>query len=116
MKLTRKQKAFADHLLSEPKDSATEAAAQTYAVASRKSAEVIASENLRNPAIQFYLEEHVDKAKLKVVELIDSDKEEIGLRASEAVLNRALGMPTQRTEVQSTGVTLVIDLTNSLNP
>lgn len=111
MKLTRKQKAFADKLLSEPKQSATEAAAQTYNVASRKSAEVIASENLRNPAIQIYLEEHVDKAKNRVVELINSEKEEIALRASDSVLNRALGMPTQRTENRTEVVTINLDLT-----
>lgn len=110
MKLTRKQKAFANHLLNNPKDSGTEAASQTYDVANRKSAEVIASENLRNPAIQFYLEEHVDKAKLRIVELIDDDKSEIQLRASESVLNRALGMPTQRQEVHSTSVNLSLDL------
>lgn len=114
MKLTRKQKAFSDHLINNPKDSATEAASQTYDVTSRKSAEVIASENLRNPAIQLYLDEHIDKAKLKIVELIDSDKEEIALRASDSVLDRALGKAVQRQEVHSTGVVLTIDLTNSL--
>lgn len=112
MKLTRKQKAFADHLINNPKDSATEAAANTYKIANRKSAEVIASENLRKTAIQIYLNEHIDKAKNRVVQLIDSDKDSIALQASEAVLDRALGKATQRVETQSTSVNLNLDLTS----
>ena|ERR1035437_8940403 len=111
LKLTRKQKAFADHLLNNPQHSATEAAAQTYEVSSRKSAEVIASENLRRPPIQIYLEEHIDKAKIKVVELIGSEKEDIALRASESVLDRALGKATQRTEQISVSLNFGMDLT-----
>lgn len=111
MKLTRKQKAFANHLINNPKDSATEAAQQTYKTISRKSAEVIASENLRKPSIQIYLNEHIDKAKNKVVTLVDSDKEDIALRASESVLDRALGKPVQSLQVQSTSVNINIDLT-----
>jgi phage terminase small subunit len=93
--LTRKQKAFADYLINNPKESATEAATQTYK-GNRKSAEVIASENLRKPPIQIYLNSHIDKAKSRVVSLIDSDKEEIALKASDSVLDRALGKPLTR--------------------
>ena len=110
MKLTRKQKAFADHLINNPRDSATDAVKVTYKSSDYASQRAIASQNLTKPAIQFYLEEHVDKAKLKVVELINADKEEIQLRASESVLNRALGMPTQRTENHSTVVELNLNL------
>lgn len=112
MKLTRKQKAFAHHLIDNPKDSATEAAMQTYQVGSRKSAEVIASENLRNTSIQLYLNEHIDKAKNRVVELIDSDKEQIALQAADSVLDRALGKPTQRTEQHSTSVNISLNLSD----
>lgn len=112
--LTRKQKAFAQHLLNNPKDSATEAAAQAYKITNRKSAEVIASENLGRPSIQLYLNEHIDKAKNRVVELVDSDKEDIALRASDSILDRALGKATQRIEQHTTGVTLTIDLTSAL--
>lgn len=114
-KLSRKQIAFANHLINNPKDSATEAANQTYDVNSRKSAEVIASENLRKPEIQLYLKEHIDKAKLKVIELVDSDKDEIALKASDSILDRALGKATQRTEVTTQGITLNIDLTSALD-
>lgn len=110
MKLTRKQKAFAQHLLNNPKDSATEAAAQAYDIKKRHTAEQIAHENLRKPDIQLYLNEHVDKAKNRIVTLVDSQKEEIALRASDSILDRTLGKATQRTEQTTTTVSLSLSL------
>lgn len=98
--LTRKQRAFAQYLLNNPKESATEAAQNTYNVSTRESAEVIASENLSRPAIQLYLNEHIDKANNRVVELVDSNKEDIALRASDSILDRALGKSVQRSQNQ----------------
>lgn len=110
IKITRKQKAFADHLIENPKDSATEAAAQTYNTTSRGSAAIVAHENLMKPNVQIYLSQHVDKARMKVLELIDSDKDEIALRASDSVLDRALGKATQRTEQISVSLSFGMDL------
>lgn len=112
IKLTRRQKAFADHLLSNPRESATKAVEKTYAVTSYGAARAIASENLTKPNIQLYLNEHVEKAKNRVVQLIDSEKEEIALRASDSVLDRVLGKATQRTEISSTSVNLNLSLTD----
>lgn len=114
-KLTRKQKAFADTLINNPKLSATKAALKTYNTTDRTTASVIATENLAKPSIQIYLDKHIEKAKSKVVQLIDSDKEEIALRAADSVLDRALGKATQRTEVTTQGITLNIDLTSSID-
>lgn len=114
-KLTRKQKAFADELINNPKMSATQAIKNTYNVTTDTSASVTAHENLRKPSIQLYLDKHIDKAKNRVVELIDSNREDIALRASDSVLDRALGKAVQRSEVQTTGVTLNIDLTSALD-
>ena len=110
MNLTRKQKAFADHLLDNPKQSATKAALATYDTDKHYVAKNIASENLTKPNIQLYLDKHIEKAKNRVVELIDSTKEDIALRASDSVLDRSLGKATQRLETQSTVVTLKLDL------
>lgn len=52
--LTRKEKAFADHIINNPKDSNTEAAAQTYDASTRDVARQIASENLAKPHIRSY--------------------------------------------------------------
>lgn len=109
--LTRKQKAFADYLINNPKQSATKAAQATYNVSTKQTAEVIASENLSKPPIQIYLNQHIDKAKNRIVTLVDSNKEDIALRASDSILDRALGKATQRVETQSTSVNLNLDLT-----
>lgn len=115
-KLTRKQKAFADELLANPKLSATQAALRTYGKPDKpttfKTASVIAAENLDKPSVRLYLNQHIEKAKNRVIELIDSEKEDIALRASDSVLDRALGKPTQRVENTSTSVNLNLNLTD----
>jgi phage terminase small subunit len=110
-KLTRKQKAFADHLINNPKQSATKAVQATYNTKDYSTAGSIAVENLQKPAIQLYLDDHIQKAKNRIITLVDSEKEEIALRASDSILDRSLGKAVQRSEVQSTSVNLNLDLT-----
>lgn len=43
------------------------------------------------------MQKHVDKAKKKIVQLVDSDREEIALKASESILDRNLGKALTRT-------------------
>lgn len=113
VKLTRKQKAFADHLLANPKDSATKAIQEAYNVANRQTAAVMANENLNKPNVMLYLDAHIDKAKNRIVSLIDSDKEDIALRASDSILDRSLGKAIQRSEVTTQGVSITIDLSQA---
>jgi len=113
MKLTRKQKAFADELLNNPKQSAARAAMKTYNVKDLNSAAVQAHQNLMKPNVQIYMSEHIDKAKNRIVTLVDSDKEDIALRASDSLLDRALGKATQTINQQSTSVNINLDLTNN---
>lgn len=116
--LTRKQKAFADTLINNPKLSATKAALLTYGKPHQpttyETAQQIAHENLTKPNIQLYLDKHVDKAKNRVVELVDSKKEDIALRASDSILDRTLGKATQRTESINTTVNLNLSLKDVL--
>ena len=116
MKLTRKQKAFADVLLGNPKISATKAALQTYGKPDRPTtydtASQIAAENLQKPSIQIYMEEHVDKARNKIVTLVNSERDEIALNASKDILDRVHGKATQRVETSSTSVNLNLSLTD----
>lgn len=109
-RLTRKQKAFADELLNDKKKSATEAAMQTYNTTDRNTAGVIAAQNLRNTNIQLYIDEHVDRAKETVVNLLDSDKDEIKLRSAQDILDRTHGKATQT--VQTTGVHIQMNISN----
>jgi phage terminase small subunit len=121
--LTRKQKAFADKLIANPKMSATESAHQTYN-GTRQSAEVIASENLRKPPIIKYLNEHVDKAEMVILDVMSNSSQmkdepahaKIALDASNSVLDRVLGKATQRVESAQTVVTLSLDLTQLDKP
>ncbi len=110
-KLTRKQKAFADKIIENPKISAAQAVRETYPIKQEGStARTMASQNLANPSIQLYLNEHVEKAKNKVVTLVDSEREEIALNASKDILDRVHGKATQRIESHSTSVNLNLSL------
>lgn len=111
VKLTRKQKAFADGIINNPKASAAEIARQTYNITDNKTSAVVASQNLSKTNISLYIDEHVNKAKERIVQLIDSDKPEIQLRASQDILDRTHGKAKQQIEQVTTGVTLNIDLT-----
>lgn len=132
--LTRKQAAFVKHLIDNPKHSATEAAAQAYSIRSaRHTAEVIAQENLRKPAIMLELAKHSGNAELVLIRAMEAEKKiykfnpetksneymgsdpdhAIRIKAADSVLDRVHGKATQRTESVSTGVTINIDLTGA---
>lgn len=106
--LTKKQKAFADTLINNPKMSATQAVLKTYgkpeAPTTIGTAQQIAHDNLSKPNVQLYMNSHIDKAKMTVVSLMDSKKDDIRLRASESILDRTYGKPTQKTDNTSTSL------------
>jgi len=110
-----KTKAFVDELLADPKLSQTEAYIRTHSTTSRKSAGVSASKLLATPSVLIYMQEHTDRARQRIVSLVDSaKKEEIQLRASQDILDRTFGKPTQHAEVVARGITLNIDLSSAL--
>jgi hypothetical protein len=133
--LTRKQSAFVQHLIKNPKDSATEAVAQTYNIRSgRHTAEVIAHENLRKPEIMAELAKYSGSAEMAVIQAMSAEKKNylfnpetksyelmdtvadhaIRLRAADSLLDRVHGKATQHVETQSKVVTLNVDLTGML--
>lgn len=112
--LKENSKRTLDLIAIQSKQNATQAYREVHPNASDITARNNVSQLLKKPEAQIYLQRHIDKAKAKVVELIDSDKEQIALAASESVLDRVLGKATQRTEVTSTGITLTIDLSSAL--
>jgi len=65
------------------------------------------------PESQVYLEEHVNKAINRIVGLVDSEKEEIALRASQDIVDRNRGKAIQTVQQNSNGVTLQLDLSGS---
>ncbi len=118
-KLTLKQKRFADKYLE--LGNATEAAAQTYDVVKRSTADVIGHENLAKPNLQAYLALHDNAAQNVVVEVMNNSsilKDEpahasIALKAADSILDRLHGKATQRSEDVSTVVNINLDLTDS---
>lgn len=112
--LKKNSKDVLDIIAGQTKRNAREAYNQIHPNASHATALVNSAQLLAKPEAQIYLQEHVSKAKQTVVALMDSDKDEMRFKASEAILNRELGTPTQTIIKQTTGVTLTIDLTSAL--
>lgn len=106
-----KTKAFVDLLISNPKLSQQDAYLQTHKTENKAAARVNASKLLSKPSVQIYKQIHIDKAKRRIVQLVDSDKEEIALKASESILDRELGKALSRTN----NVNLNINLEEALN-
>ena len=97
-KLRPKTKAFVDELIKDPKQSHAQAYLKTHQTINPNTAKVEASKLLTKPNVQIYLNKHIDKARNRIVQLIDSERENISLQASESVLDRALGKPVQQTQ------------------
>jgi len=128
LKLTRKQKAFADTLLANPKMSATQAAHLTYNSINKKTSSVIATENLAKPSIQVYLEKHADTALQDNIEIAKYAKEygmtgdkqgasyaSVAMNINKDILDRTYGKAKQQVDINSTAVSLTIDLTSALS-
>lgn len=111
-----KTKKFLNQLIYNPKISATQAYLDTHNTTNRASARASASKLLATPNVQLYMQEHVFKARDRIIELIDSSKEEVALRASESVLDRQLGKPIQSINTSNKSVYINIDLTTSDTP
>lgn len=103
-----------DIIAGQEKRNATAAYLATHPDVSRAVAQAQSAKLMAKPEAQIYLQEHVDKAKQTIVQLMNSEKEEVQFKASEAILDRELGKATQRIEQHTTGVTLSIDLTSAL--
>ncbi len=111
-KLTRKQKAFADEIINSPKQPNSDAIKKTYNVTDTNTASQMALENLRKPEILAYMNTYKDKAQEVIVDLLDDNNSRIQLDSAKDILDRTAGKAIQRTEVQSTGVTIHLDLSS----
>ena len=122
-KLTAKQKAFADEAIANPKSSGTEIAMKTYDAASRRTAAVIAHNNLNNPAIQAYMVKHSELAQEAMLELLDNSRKfakqgdrdgaayaGVAFNISKDILDRVHGKATQKTEITQNTVSVNINL------
>jgi hypothetical protein len=118
-KLTRKQRAFADYYLANPKTSATEAAMQTYNASNRHVAEQIAHRNMRNVEVLAYLQPFEELAIDTVLQVIrdwggsqNPRKRELALKAAFYLHDKLWGKATTKIDIPIQVVKICIDLSN----
>ena len=121
-KLTRKQKAFAKELIQNPKISNTEAAMRTYDT-TKGTARLIAHNNMKNPLVQAYLEEHSQTAQDAMMEILDNSRKfakggdkvgadyaNVAVNVAKDIMDRVHGKATQKVEQTTQTVSISIDL------
>lgn len=103
-KLTVKQKLFVKHYV-DNKGNATEAASQAYNVTSRRTAEVVGSENLRKPEIVSALSEYNGLFESVITNTVkdwanedDTAKRTLATQTAKWGYEQIHGKATQRTE------------------
>jgi len=98
MTLKTNSKRILDIIASDKSMNQTQAYKQVHPNASDNTARNNASQLLKKPEAQIYLQKHIEKASNKIVELVNNDKPDIALRASQDILDRTQGKATIKTE------------------
>lgn len=126
-KLTRKQNAFVQHLVTNPKASGTAAASAAYGKPhkpiSYDTARSMAAENLAKPSIMLELSKYSGTAEITMLDVMEYSKEygregdkagaayaAVAISAAKDVLDRIHGKAVQRVQATSTAVNLNINL------
>lgn len=112
--LKANSKKVLDIIAGQKERNATQAYKDVHPNAATTTAAAAANKLLAKPEAQIYLQEHVDRAKQTMVQLLNSDKEEMQYKASQDILDRNLGRAIQQVQTTSVGVQLNIDLTSAL--
>ena len=112
--LKANSKKVLDIIAGQTERNATKAYKHFHPSAATTTAAAAANKLLAKPEAQIYLQEHVDRAKQTIVQLLNSEKEEMQYKASQDILDRNLGKAIQQVQTTSVGVQLNIDLTSAL--
>lgn len=110
--LKKNSKAVLDIIATQKTKNAAQAYKEIHPNASPATAKVSASQLLAKPEAQIYLNQHIDKAKQTIVELLDSEKDDIRLRSAIDVLDRSHGKAIQKVDQTSHSININIDLTS----
>lgn len=110
MTLKANSKAILDIIAAQPGINQTQAYKQIHPSASDNTARNNASQLLKKPEAQIYLQKHIDKARSTIVELLDSEKDDIRLRSATDILDRTHGKAVQQINSTSKVLTISIDL------
>ena len=111
LRIKPKTKNMVDKLLENPKMSQTEAYIQTHDTENRLNAGIAASKLLKQPNVMIYKDSAIKSAKQRIVSLVNSDSENIALKASQDILDRTEGKAAIKTEHTSRTVEVKLDLT-----
>ena len=98
-KLTIKQRKFVDKYVEIW--NATESASQVYDCKNRTTASAIGTENLWKPLIERAIEDRLNDAKNMIYTIaMTAEKDDTKLRASQDIVDRIEGKPTQKVEAK----------------
>ena len=124
-KFTRKQKAWADALLNDKTKSLLDATREAYPDAQENTQKLIAQKNKNNPVIQAYMQRHSDIATNAMMETLEVSRvyskkggtagaayAGVVATISKDIHDRVFGKATQKIDMQSTKVSVNIDLTS----
>lgn len=109
-----KTKEFVDILLEDPKISATNAYLATHETTNRTTAKNNAHQTLKKPNVQIYMQKHAKRAANRIVELIDSEKEDMSFKASVEILDRTYGKAIQKSVNQNTNLNVNVEASKEL--
>ena len=111
-KLKNNSQRVLDIIATQETRNATQAYKEVYTTASDSTARNNASQLLKKPSSQVYLQQHTSQAVNNILELANSARSElVRLNANQDILDRNYGKATIKQEQVTTGVTLVINLT-----
>jgi hypothetical protein len=113
MALKQNSKLVLDEYAQQKKKNAAAAYKVVHPNASGVTARTNAYKLMQKPQAQIYLQQHIDKARETIVDLLQSEKDDIKLRSAIDILDRSHGKSVQRTEVNTSVLTLNIDLTQA---
>ena len=111
MALKTNSKRILDVMISKPNLNQSEAYKTIHPTASDVTARNNASQLLKKPEAQIYIQKHIDKATNTIVSLLEADKDDIKLRAATDILDRTQGKAVQQIQTTSKVLVMSIDLT-----
>lgn len=112
--ITEKTKKFYDEVIDNPRMGQVEAYKNTHDTTHHtnpNSADVAASRLLKSDKYAIYKASVVGRAKRRIASLVNSDNENIALKASQDIIDRTEGKATQKNEVTSRTVHVSLDVT-----
>lgn len=96
LRLKPRTVAFIEEMINDPKLSQGQAYMKTHKTTNIMSASASATNLLKTPNVMIYTSKIENKAKKRIAELVDSEKQDIALRASQDILDRNIGKAVQK--------------------